>query len=142
MKRKLTIIGIVTLVLVIIAMWAVPAFADAGIEQGQNPKIQRPLLRLLLVQDEAKVDGYIATAVTNGKLTADQAVKVKAFWVTYHTKFTRKVVLSVLLKAKDQTKVQVYLDKQVAAGKIQQAQADKVIQIWKILHTTAPTAAN
>jgi len=143
MKKKLTFLGIIILVLLILTTLAVPVFADgtsSGTTSTTTPaKVLRPLMRLLLVQDAKKVDGYIATAVSNGKLTADQAVKVKEFWTKYHTKFTNRVVLTLLLQAKDQTKVQAFLDKQVAAGKIQQAQADKVMQIWVILH--APVTA-
>jgi len=35
------------------------------------------MVRLLLVQDEAKVDAFIAKAEAAGKLNAAQAVKVK-----------------------------------------------------------------
>jgi polyhydroxyalkanoate synthesis regulator phasin len=148
MKRKLALIGSIALVLVVLAIWAVPAFADDGssstppaAQGAQGGNIMKVLVRLLLVQDEAKVDAYIAKAVDAGKLTAEQATKVKDFWTARHAKFIKNVILVRLLKAQDQSKVQAFLDKAVTAGKIQQAQADKVIQIWVILHTPVPANA-
>jgi len=142
MKRKFIIIGAIALVLAVLAIWAVPAFAADPLTSTNTPANRiRAITRLLLVQDEAKVDTYIATAVEQGKLAADQAVKVKDFWTAHHAQFTRRAVITRLLKAQDKTKVQAFLDKAVAAGKIQQSQADKLIQIWGILHAPATSAA-
>jgi uncharacterized membrane protein affecting hemolysin expression len=143
MKRKLTLIGIITLVLVLLAVWAVPVFAadpqqPAQITQANKARV---LVRLLLVQNEANVDAFIAKAVDAEKLSAEQAVKVKEFWTTHHTQFLRNIILGRLLRAKDQSKVQAFLDKAVAADKLQQAQADKIIQIWVILHTPVSASA-
>jgi len=140
----LLIIGSVVLTLVVLGMWAVPALAADGVGLPQAAQITpankaRVLARLLLVQDEAKVDAFIAKAEANGKLNADQAVKVKNFWATHHEKFAKNAILKRLLKAQDESKVKAFLDKAVAAGKIQQAQADKVIQMWEVLHTPKPT---
>ena len=38
------------------------------------------LLRLLLVQDEAKVDAFLAQGMSAGKLTTEQEAKIKDFW--------------------------------------------------------------
>lgn len=142
MKRKIALIGSMLLVLVVLAVWAVPAFAaDPQPAQITQANKARVLIRLLLVQDEAKVDAFIAKAVEAGKLTNEQAVKVKEFWTAHHAKFARNVILVRLLKAQDESKVQAFLDKAVAAGKIQQAQADKIIQIWEILHTPLSAGA-
>jgi uncharacterized glyoxalase superfamily protein PhnB len=144
MKKKIIIISSILLVIVVAAIWAVPAFADSspGALALGTPKAKiGALVRLLLVQDEAKVDTYIATAVKQGKLTSEQAVKIKDFWTAHHTQFTRRVVVTRLLKAQDETKVKTFLDKAVSAGKIQQAQADKLIKIWEILHTPVTSTA-
>ena len=140
MKRKFILIGVLTLVLVVVAMWAIPAFAAppqqaTQITQANKAKI---LVRLLLVQDEAKVDAFIAKAEAAGKLTDEQAVKLKDFWTEHHKQFLNRVILGRLLQAKDESKVQAYVDKAVAAGKLQQVQADKIIQIWEILHSPVP----
>jgi uncharacterized glyoxalase superfamily protein PhnB len=146
MKRKIALFGSMLLVLVVLAIWVVPAFADDGSGSLQQPaqitqgNKARVLIRLLLVQDEAKVDAFIAKAVDADKLTTEQAVKVKEFWTARHAKFIKNVILVRLLKAQDESKVQAFLDKAVAAGKIQQAQADKIIQIRAILH--APVSAS
>jgi hypothetical protein len=44
------------------------------------------LARLLMVQDEAKVDAFLANAVSSGKLNEDQAAKIKGLWVNRHGK--------------------------------------------------------
>jgi hypothetical protein len=147
MKRKIALIGSVLLILVVLAIWAVPAFATDGSGSLQQPaqitqvNKARVLIRLLLVQDEAKVDAFIAKAVDAGKLTTEQVIKVKEFWTARHAKFVKNVILVRLLKAQDESKVQAFLDKAVTAGKIQQAQADKIIQIWVILHTPISASA-
>ncbi len=142
MKRKITIIGIVALAMVILTVWAVPAFAadPSGATTSKTPLLakMRPLARLLLVNDPAKVDALIAKAVADGKFTADQATKAKGFWTANHARFTRNFALTRLLRAQDKTQVQAFLDKAVAAGKIDQAKAGKVLQMWDILHTPAP----
>jgi hypothetical protein len=96
------------------------------------------LVRLLLVQDEAKADAFIAKALDAGKITADQAVEIKDFWTAHHEKFAWNFALRRLLRAQDENNVKTYLAKVVANGKITQDQANKVIQIWEVLHTQAP----
>lgn len=142
MKRKIALIGSMLLVIVVLAIWAVPAFADDGsgttppaAQGAQGFNKMKVLGRLLLIQDEAKLDALIAKAVDADKLTTEQATKVKDFWAAHHSQFTKRVVMVRLLKAQDESKVQAFLDKAVTAGKIQQAQAEKIIQIWVILHT-------
>ena len=134
------------LALVVLAVWAVPVFAADG--SGATPPAAQGaqgwhklkiLGRLLLIQDEVKVDAFIAKAVEADKLTAEQALTVKEVWTERHEQFARRFgrnqILGRLLTANDQTKVQAALDKAVAAGKMQQAQADKIINAWLILHT-------
>jgi hypothetical protein len=145
MKKRIAIIGSVLLLVVMLALWAVPAVAQstpgsvppaAGITKLNKARV---LARLLLIRDEAKVDAFIAKAVAAGKLDTEQAVKVKKLWTERHEgfskRFRRDVVLGRLLTAKDQTKVKAFLDKAVAADKIEQTQADKIIKAWGILHT-------
>ena len=142
-KKKIFIIIVAAVVLISVLVMAIPVFASdvagsanpATITQVNKAKI---LARLLLVQDEAKVDAFIAKAVTENKLTQDQAVKLKAFWTEHHTQFLKNQILMRLLGAKDEAKVQAFLEKAVQAGKIQQVQADKVIQAWEVLHSPVP----
>jgi hypothetical protein len=139
MKKKITIIGAILLVLVVAAVWAVPAFAadPAGSTTQSNPQVNRVriLARLLLIQDETKVDAIIAGAQNTGKITPERALKIKEFWTNRHQQFFRKVVVTRLLWAKDGTKVQAFLDKGVAAGKITEDQSAKLMALWTSLHT-------
>ncbi len=140
MRKKIAIIAAIVLAVAVIMVWAVPALAaktdNAQVTQStQQGYKARVLLRLLLIQDESKVDALIAQAQTSGKITADQAVKIKDFWTAHHAQFTKKVVLTRLIWAQDGSKVQAFLDKAVAAGKLRQAQADKLMKLWQYLHT-------
>lgn len=145
MKRKLLLIVSIFLTMVVLGMWAVPALAADGVglpQATQNTTANRPrvMARLLLVQDEAKVDAFIARAEAAGKLTAAQAVKVKDFWTTHHEKVAKNVTLARLLKSPDESKVKAFLDKGVAAGKISQERADRIIQMWEFRHAPKPAA--
>jgi hypothetical protein len=138
-KKKIIIIAVSSLTLLALLLWAVPVFAaDSGAPSAQNlPQAGhvKVLLRLMLIQDEAKVDALLAQAQQAGKLTVDQAGKVKDFWTQHHAQFTKSAILQRLLKAADGTKVQQFLDKAVQSGKIKQEQADRIIKFWKVLHT-------
>ena len=145
MKKRIAVIGSALLIVALLVLWAVPAFAQSS--PGSVPPAAeitkatkaRILARLLLVKDEAKVDAFIAKAVEAGKLDKEQAVKVKELWTERHEAFSKRfhrdVALGRLLTAKDQTKVKAFLDKAVAAHKMEQAQADKIIKAWAIFHS-------
>jgi hypothetical protein len=140
MKKKYLIIGVSILALVVMAVWAIPVFAEGAsnpAQSGQNtqqlPKL-RMLARLLLIQDEAKVNALIAKAKDASKITAEQATKIKEFWTNHHQQFAKRAVLSRLLRANDGAKVQAFLDRAVAAGKIQKEQAGKIMTLWNKLH--------
>lgn len=142
MKKKIALIASVVLAIVVLAIWAVPVVAADGsgatplaAQGAQGWHKMKVISRLLLIQDEARVDALIAKAVEADKLTKDQALKVKGFWTDHHQQFTKKVVLNRLLWAKDGAKVQAFLDKAVTVGKINSEQAGKIITLWKKLHT-------
>lgn len=143
-KKKILIIVMVALVVIASLVIAVPALA-AGSSPPANPAQITPankpgaLIRLLLVQNEAKVDAYIAEAVFNGKLTPDQAIKVKDFWTAHHKQFAWNFTLRRLLRAQNESNVKVFLDKAVTDGKIKPEQETKILQIWEVLHDIAPT---
>jgi polyhydroxyalkanoate synthesis regulator phasin len=143
-KKKILIIVVASLTLIALLITAVPVLA-ASSSPLTNPAQITPankagaLIRLLLVQDETKVDAYIATAVSNGKLTADQAVKVKDFWTAHHKQFAWNFTLRRLLRAQNESNVKTFLDKVVTNGKMTPEQETKILQIWEVLHNTAPT---
>jgi hypothetical protein len=135
-KKKVLIIVMAALAVIAAIVFVVPVFAESAsptVAASQITPANKPgaLVRLLLVQDEAKVDAYIA-----------QAVKVKDFWTAHHKQFAWNFVLRRLLHAQDENNVKTYLDKAVANGKLTQAQEDKVIAIWEILHAPAPAATS
>jgi hypothetical protein len=143
MKKKVLIIVMVALAIIAAIVFVVPVFAaDAAptTNAAQITLANKPgaFIRLMLVQDEAKADDYIAKAVEAGKITADQAVKIKDFWTAHHKQFAWNFVLRRLLRAQNKNNVKTYLDKAVANGKLTPAQEDKVIAIWEILHAPAP----
>jgi hypothetical protein len=141
MRGKITFISAIVLGLIVLVALAVPVLAadDSGVAQparqinqvGAKVKI---MVRLLLVQDETKVDTYIAKALDNGKITREQASSIKTFWTNHHKQFTQKVVLRRLLRTQDGAKVQAFLDKNVANGKVTKEQADKIMSAWNKLH--------
>jgi hypothetical protein len=142
MKRRIAILGGILLVLVVLAAWTVPAFAadPSGATQPSAQSTQqgsklRVMVRLLMVQDEAKVDAFIAKAKDAGKITAEQATKIKGFWTNHHEQFAKRAIVVRLLLAKDGAKVQAFLDTGVAAGKITAEQADKIVTLWNKLHS-------
>ena len=139
-KNKIIAVGLAATILIVSLAWALPTFAATpgtvvqATQDAARPSRAKALLRLLLIQDEAKVDSLIAGAVNSGKITAEQGTKIKAYWTEHHTQFTSSVILKRLLTAKDETKVRAFLDKAGNAGKIQQARADKILQMWETLH--------
>jgi hypothetical protein len=149
-KKKILIMTIAIITIIATLAIAVPVFADSNTTPTPPTQIttaNKPgaLIRLLLVQDESKVDAYIATAVSDGKITSDQAVKIKDFWTAHHAQFAKNVVLKRLLSAQNESNVKAFLDKAVANGKITQDQANKIISVWEVLHSstkaTTSTAA-
>jgi hypothetical protein len=77
LKRKIIIIVVASLTLVALLVMAIPVLADSSGNSTNPAQITqvnkaRILARLLLVQDEGKVDGFIAKAVEAKKLTPEQ----------------------------------------------------------------------
>lgn len=142
MKKKTLIVIISMLLLVIIGVWAVPVFADEASNPPPTTQAVREaprmrlLARLLLIQDETKIDAIIAKAEEAGKLNDEQAIKLKGFWTDHHEQFAKKALLTRLIWANDGAKVQAAVDKAVAAGKITQTQADNIMTLWTKLHST------
>lgn len=141
MKKNIALFGGILLILLVFTVWAVPVFAADGsdktaaaIQSAPGWHKMRILGRLLLIQDEVKVDALIAKAVASDKLTYEQAIKVKDFWTKHHQQFTKKVVIARLLRANDGDKVQAFLDKAESAGKINATQAEKIMNLWEKLH--------
>lgn len=140
-KRKIMIVVVASLTLIALLVIAVPVLAADSSTPTNPANKAKVLIRLLLVQDEAKVNAFLDKAVDAGKLTPEQAVKVKDFWTAHHKQFARSFILKRLLRAQDEAKVKAFLDTAVASGKIQQVQADKIIQVWEVLHAPTPATS-
>ena len=77
MKKKAIIIVCGVLLAAVLAFGVVPVAATINANQttpaAQQVHKGQILLRLLAIQDEAKVNTLLATAVSNNKITADQS---------------------------------------------------------------------
>jgi hypothetical protein len=87
-----------------------------------------------MVQDESKVDAFLAKAEEAGKITTDQVTTIKQIWTNHHEQFKRGSALIRLLQVKDGDKVQAALDKAVGNQKITQQQANNILKLWQKLH--------
>jgi hypothetical protein len=140
MKKKFIVMGVLLLALIILGVWAIPAFAadasnpDQSTQNTPQGKKIGILVRLLMVQDENKVDAFLAKAEQAGKITTDQVITIKQIWTKHHEQFKRGSVLVRLLRVKDGNKVQALLEKAVGNQKISQPQADKILKLWQKLH--------
>jgi polyhydroxyalkanoate synthesis regulator phasin len=139
MKKTLLVVG-AALALVVVLAFAVPTFAAsqptvASGQTAQQAFRPRALWNLLLIQNEARVDDLIAKAQESGKITADQALKIKTFWTEHHKQLARNVVLTRIIWARDGSKVQAFVDKAVAGGKMTQAQATRIMDFWNAVHS-------
>lgn len=75
MKRKYLVIALSILALVVLAVFAVPAFAAEGTAPAQPASVSQPqkakiLARLLLVQDEVRVDAISLEYIKCGIATS------------------------------------------------------------------------
>lgn len=139
MKKKTIIIVCGVLLAAVLAFGVIPVAAAANANQttpaAQQVHKRQILVRLLSIQDEAKVDALLARAVADKKITADQSAKIKDFWTAHHAQFIKTPIAERLLKVKDGTKLDAFLANAVSAGKITQAQADQIKALWTELHT-------
>jgi hypothetical protein len=142
MKKKIIVIISGVIIAAVLALGVVPVAADAVAASQTTPAAMaarpgRALARLLLIQDEAKVDALLAKGVAAGKITADQSAQIKAFWTAHHAEAIKTAILGRLLRVRDEAKLKSFLDKAVANGKITADQEAKIIEAWEAVHTSA-----
>src|SRR5512136_559585 len=106
MKKSAIIMGGIALAVVVVLAFAVPALAAGSSTPQLAPTTRqafkpRVLIRLLLIQDETKVDALIAKAKDAGKITDAQATKIKEFWTEHHKQFAKNVILTRIIWAQD-----------------------------------------
>jgi hypothetical protein len=136
MKKKLVIFGMLLLSLGMLGFCALPSFPPgaADSDRPQERKKRGKLVRLLMIQDESKVDAFLAKAKGDGKITDQQAANIKNIWKNRHAQFAQGSPLARLLQAQDIVKVQDYLKKAVSAHKITQQQAERAMDLWQKVH--------
>jgi hypothetical protein len=138
MKKKTIIIVCGVLLAAVLAFGVVPVAAAAVNANQTTPAAQQVhkgqiLLRLLAIQDEAKVDALLAQGVANGKITTAQAAEIKAFWTANHSQFIRNA--GRLLKMTDGAKLDALLANAVSSGKISAERAAQIKARWTELHS-------
>jgi len=140
--RRITLVAGILLLLVVLLTGAVPVVAvdppsaiqpsAQSTQQGNRVWAMAPLL---MVQDEAKVDALIATGEGDGKITTEQAAKIKEFWSNHHTQFAGAAKLVPLLMVQDEAKVDALIATAEGDGKITTEQAAKIKEFWSNHHT-------
>ena len=94
----------------------------------------RVMVRLLMVQDESKVDALLKRAVDAKRLDEAQARKIKGLWMDHHSQFAAGKPLVRLLLIPNGARVQTLLGKAVDADKLEQPQADRIWHLWQAVH--------
>jgi hypothetical protein len=136
MKKKLLILGMLLLSLGMPGFCAVPSFPQGAADSGQSPEVKNrgKMVRLLMIQDESKVDTFLAKVKGDGKITDRQAVNIKNIWKNRHAQFAQGAPLARLLQVQDVIKVQEFLNKAVISNKITRQQADRAMDLWQKVH--------
>jgi len=135
MKKKLQALAVLMLCLGLpgIYVMAGPGGA-AGADNSPNGKRRGRLIRLLTVQEEAKVDAMLAKVKGEGKITDQQVTNIKKIWTNHHAQFAPGSPTMRLLQVQDVIKVKATLDKAVSNKRITQQQADRAMDLWQKLH--------
>ena len=136
MNKKLLIFGMLLLSLGMLGFCVVPSFPQGAADSSQSPegKKRGKLIRLLMVQDESKVDAFLVKAKNDGKITAQQIANIKNIWTNHHAQFAQGSPLARLLQVQDIIKVKAALDKAVGNKRITQQQADRAMDLWQKMH--------
>ncbi len=137
--KKIIIVASSLLILAALTLSAVPALAAGGSDTPCPPTAEqvgkgRLARRFLGIQDEAKVDELLARALEAGRITPEQAERIKTAWENNHERVGRRMVLGGLMGVQDEAKVDDILAQAVANGKITDDQAARIKQAWENRH--------
>ena len=139
MRKKIIVITFGLILSAVLLFGAMPV-AAAGSASTTPPATTQTagkgqlLRRILSIQDQAKLEALLAKAEANGKITADQAAKIEAFWTAHHAQFARARILQRILGIKNETTLDALLAKAQSAGKITADQAAKIKTLWETVH--------
>jgi hypothetical protein len=141
MKKFIWIVASIAVIIGLLAgSTVVLAKSDVGIAASTSVQAAgkfQTLVKLLLVQDETKVNDLLSQAVANGKITQAQSDKLKTFWENNHARAANLAKAAIgkrLLSVQDGAKLNDFLNQKVAAGKITQDQANKIMTYWQNNH--------
>jgi polyhydroxyalkanoate synthesis regulator phasin len=101
-----------------------------GIAQSKQDRRQLQN-RIMGIKDEQQLDTALANLVAAGRITREQAAKLKAQWQKRQGNARTQTVISRLRNIKDEGKLNEALDKLIANGKITQEQAAKIRERWQ-----------
>jgi len=82
-------------------------------QSTQQVNQARILVRLMVVQDESKVDAFLARVQAAGKITADQVTAIKTMWTNHHAQFKPGSPLVRYSRSETARKSRLVLDKAV-----------------------------
>jgi polyhydroxyalkanoate synthesis regulator phasin len=99
------------------------------LEQSIDPG--QLLKRLLSIQDETKLDDALASLVKEGKITTEQAGKIKEQWKAQQERIRFAETLKRLIQLKTEGELDTALNTLLSEGKITEAQAGKIKEQWK-----------
>ncbi len=143
MWKKITLIAVILAAVAAIALGTITVAAEDSPPPTDPATPTTPcyhiklwqVVRLLSVRGQVRLEEYLATQVTDGKLTTEQAAQVETFWTNHHARFQRRVTVGAVLRIQDESRLTDLLNQGVAEGKITQAQADKIQTVWEAIHT-------
>jgi competence protein ComGC len=108
-----------------------------GGKRVSQQDLQQVRTRIMGIKDEASLDTALANLVNGGRLTQEQAAKIKAQWQKQQARNQKLPALARLRAIEDEGKLNEALNRLVADGKITQAQAAKIQQQWQKNHGRA-----
>jgi hypothetical protein len=139
MKKKTVMIICGLMLATVLALGVIPVAAANGVTQttlaAQQAHKGQILVRLLSIQDEAKIDALLAQAVGDKKISTDQAAKIKGFWTAHHAQFIKTRLGERLLKVQDGAKLDAFLANAVSSNKITAERASQIKALWTEIHS-------
>jgi len=142
MSRKLHSIAFA--VFIVLLACSIPAALAQGTGQ-QGTRRVAPLrqnqaqlrTRIMGIKDEASLDAALAKLVGEGRLTQEQAAKIKTRWQKQQERNRPLPALDRLRAIQDEGKLSEALTRLMADGKITQDQAARIRQQWQKQHDKA-----
>jgi hypothetical protein len=141
-NKKTVIVTCLVLAVAVAGVLAVSSLAFAA--DNPTPTLAAPgapavnkarvMVRLLMIQDESRVDALLQKAVDAGKLKSDQVTTIKGLWTEHHSQFAAGKPLVRILLVRNGARVQALLGRAVHSGRLEQPQADKIWSLWEAVH--------